>query len=81
MAIERTLDFHQLPESDYQRVKAWARAEAIGELWALLQDALATDPAERDANQAQARRRRASTPSGQASTPPRWKRSSPFQSR
>jgi hypothetical protein len=41
-AVSNTLADHQLPASDREAVLSWGRAEAQGELWALIVDALTT---------------------------------------
>src|SRR5215207_3026424 len=43
-AVRNIMALHGLPASDYQAVKAWARPEALEELWAMVIDAIETHP-------------------------------------
>ncbi len=47
-AVANTLADHQLPAADAQRVMSWGRDEALAELWALLVQAISTDPGRAD---------------------------------
>ena len=50
-AVTNTLADHQLPASDDDAVLSWGRAEAQGELWALIVTAIATAASDRTVDQ------------------------------
>ena len=50
-AVAHTLEDYQLPAADAQRVMSWGRDEALAELWALLVQAISTDPSARTETQ------------------------------